>query len=71
MVWAVENKIVNGISKDMFGSTAPITREQIAAILDRAITVNNKVLKDETAKGNASELKDLNNVSGFAKASTQ
>ncbi len=71
VAWAVENKIVNGISKDMFGSTAPITREQIAAILDRAITVNNKVLKDETAKGNASELKDLNNVSGFAKASVE
>ena len=40
LLWAVQNKVVNGITDTTFGPTLPVTREQVAAILYRYAKAN-------------------------------
>ncbi len=64
--WALEKKIINGISAGEFGSGFEINREQVAAILYRAITSEGKAPKDKKAVSRT-EFKDASSISPFAK----
>ena len=69
MAWGVDKKIINGISENEFGSNMNITREQVATILHRAISVSGKSLKEENIVTTAVEFNDAEKISPFAKES--
>ncbi len=58
------NKIVSGYSNGKFGPNDPITREQLAVILNQYCSYKGKY---KTQQGNLSRFKDGNKVSEFAK----
>ena len=69
VAWGVDKKIINGISENEFGSNMNITREQVATILHRAISVSGKSLKEENTATTTVEFNDAEKISPFAKES--
>ena len=63
ITWAAEHKIVNGVTTTTFDPTAPITREQIAAILYRYAQYKGY---DMTAAADLGTYADAASVSGYA-----
>ncbi len=64
IAWATQNKIVQGISGDIFAPNANITREQLAVILYRYQQVSGKIPADTVTK---TDFADSNNISDYAK----
>lgn len=62
--WASESKIVNGVTETEFAPDMPITREQIAAILQRYAKF--KGIRTDTV-GDLSQFTDANQISDCAK----
>lgn len=63
ITWAAEHKIVNGVTTTTFDPTAPITREQIAAILYRYAQYKGY---DTSAAADLGTYADAASVSGYA-----
>ena len=66
--WAAKNGIVNGVSETSFDPDAPITREQMAAILYRYATYWEL---DVSAEADLSAYEDASTVSAYAQAAMQ
>lgn len=62
--WAAKNNIVSGYSNGNFGPNDPITREQLAVILNQYCKYKGKY---KTAKADYSKFGDSNEISDFAK----
>ena len=62
--WATKNKIVSGYSNGKFGANDPVTREQLAVILNQYCKYKGKY-KSITA--NLASFKDSNKISSYAK----
>ena len=62
--WAAKNNIVSGYSNGNFGPNDPITREQLAVILNQYCKYKGKY---KTAKADYSKFSDSNKISDFAK----
>ena len=70
IVWATENKIVNGYDADTFAPEDKITREQFAAILCRYAKYKGiDVSVDENIGGKFSAYSDSDKISDYAKDS--
>jgi len=67
VVWAQKNKIVGGTGNGTFSPLAPITREQMATIMNRYLDYK-KVKMSNVSKPTAPFF-DTANISGFAKTS--
>ena len=63
VIWATENKIVNGYGNGKFGTTDSITREQIAAILYRYAQYKNYSVK---ASNSLTGYRDYAQISAYA-----
>lgn len=63
VAWAYENKIVNGISDTIYDPTAPVTRQQMAAILYRYAQYKGY---DVTASADLGTYADAADVHGYA-----
>ena len=59
IVWAYENKVVNGVSDTEFAPNAGVTREQVATILYRYLDTPN-------GTGKLEDFLDAADVSGYA-----
>ena len=68
VIWAADNGIVTGTSKDTFSPDAPITREQLAAILYRYARYCGYDVSDSNS---LSSFKDAESVSSYAKEAMQ
>lgn len=66
--WAAKNGIVNGVSETSFDPDAPITREQMAAILYRYAAYWEL---DVSAEADLSAYEDASSVSAYAQAAMQ
>ena len=64
IAWANENSIVAGLSKDNFGPNDPVTREQLAAILNNYADFKGQ---DITARADLSSYADRAQISSWAK----
>lgn len=62
--WAVSEKIILGITEDVFGTNDKITREQIAVMLYRYASA--KKLTDDINDGDLSKFKDSDLISEYA-----
>ena len=62
--WAAKNNIVSGYSNGNFGPNDPITREQLAVILNQYCKYKGKY---KAAKADYSKFSDSNEISDFAK----
>ena len=62
--WAAKNKIVSGYSNGKFGPNDPITREQLAVILNQYCNYKGKY---KAVIANFSGFKDSNKISSYAK----
>lgn len=63
--WAAENKIVLGMSETAFQPGRAVTRQEMAAIMDRFMDY----LKLEPKAGNGASFTDMDRISGWAKDS--
>ena len=64
VLWASQNKIVNGVGNKRFAPGTPITREQMASILFRYATYKKY---DVSKRADLSHYQDLNKVSAYAR----
>ena len=62
--WAAKNKIVSGYSNGKFGPNDPITREQLAVILNQYCNYKGKY---KAVTADFSRFKDSNKISSYAK----
>jgi S-layer homology domain. len=67
VVWAQKNKIVGGTGDGTFSPLAPITREQMATIMNRYLNYKNAKLSNVSKP--TAPFSDTSNISGFAKTS--
>lgn len=68
VAWAAANGIVNGVSETSFAPNAPVTREQLAAILYRYAQLKGY---DVTASGSLNGYADASQTSSYAVAAMQ
>ena len=69
VVWAKKNNIINGTSSTKFSPEAPLTREQMAAIMCRYLDL--KKVNLSKVSNSAAPFKDTKEISGFAKSSVE
>jgi len=68
VAWAAENNIVSGYDENTFGPNDPITREQIAAIMNRYASRKGY---DTAAKADLSAFIDAGKTSGWARSAME
>lgn len=68
VIWAYENNITSGISKDKFGPTSSLTREQLVAFMFKYAAFDGQ---DVSARGDLSKVKDSSAISSWAKDAMQ
>lgn len=68
VAWAAANGVVNGVSETSFAPNAPVTREQLAAILYRYAQLKGY---DVTASGSLNGYADASQTSSYAVAAMQ
>lgn len=68
VAWAAENNLVSGYNENAFGPLDPVTREQIAAVMNRYSRYKGY---DLSAKADLSAFKDAGNTSGWARSAME
>ncbi len=68
VAWAAANGVINGVSETSFAPNAPVTREQLAAILCRYAQLKGY---DVTASGSLNGYADASQTSSYAVAAMQ
>ena len=68
VAWAAANGVINGVSETSFAPNAPVTREQLAAILYRYAQLKGY---DVTASGSLNGYADASQTSSYAVAAMQ